>query len=259
MNDPWSRWADEPDLVPAAKPVVTPLGLPSPAVVSLTERRAQVRDLPEQPRLLVVGPKESMLELGGVLRVWGYDPVGPVTADTARAIAKQERVDAALVDVDVSASAYDIVWQLNELAAPCRTVLMGRIDHGTMREAFLVGVVACLAKPVAVELLEPALRLAVEGSTLARACMAPPSTWEVQRRPSESESLSARLAELTLREQEVLELLLVGASTKAMAAKLKITPRTVKYHVTNILQKLGEDSRMALLARLRRDLPRPSR
>lgn len=50
--------------------------------------------------------------------------------------------------------------------------------------------------------------------------------------------------ELTVREVEVLRLLALGTSTKAIAEKLCISPSTVKNHTQNILAKLKVHSRL---------------
>lgn len=48
-----------------------------------------------------------------------------------------------------------------------------------------------------------------------------------------------RLAELTPREREVLDLLASGASNKMIARDLQISPRTVEIHRANMMAKLG--------------------
>ncbi len=48
-----------------------------------------------------------------------------------------------------------------------------------------------------------------------------------------------RLAQLTAREREVLESLTAGASNKAIARDLAISPRTVEIHRANMMAKLG--------------------
>jgi DNA-binding NarL/FixJ family response regulator len=53
-------------------------------------------------------------------------------------------------------------------------------------------------------------------------------------------------ARLTDRERQVLRLL--GHSNKEIAAELKISERTVKFHVTSIFNKLGADSRAQAVA-----------
>jgi DNA-binding NarL/FixJ family response regulator len=46
------------------------------------------------------------------------------------------------------------------------------------------------------------------------------------------------IAELTTREQEVLELMAEGLSNSAIAARLSLTDRGVEKHVTGVFQKL---------------------
>lgn len=54
---------------------------------------------------------------------------------------------------------------------------------------------------------------------------------------------------LTTRELEVLRLLASGASNKAIAEKLRISPSTVKNHTQNVLSKLKAHSRLEAVAR----------
>ncbi len=64
-------------------------------------------------------------------------------------------------------------------------------------------------------------------------------------------SASHHLNELTEREREILEHVADGDSNKEVGARLQITEKTVKHHMTNILQKLQVRNRVeaALLAR----------
>ncbi|MCC6786108.1 MAG: helix-turn-helix transcriptional regulator [Planctomycetes bacterium] len=65
--------------------------------------------------------------------------------------------------------------------------------------------------------------------------------------------VQARLAEiaerkgLSEREREVLNLLVLGRSADEIAKILGISPRTVKFHQANVLEKLGADTRLDLL------------
>jgi len=54
--------------------------------------------------------------------------------------------------------------------------------------------------------------------------------------------------ELTDREREVLEAVARGERSKEIAARLHITERTVKAHLTSIYNKLGVDSRAAAVS-----------
>src|SRR5688572_15383751 len=53
---------------------------------------------------------------------------------------------------------------------------------------------------------------------------------------------------LTNRERDVLRLLAAGDSNKEIARKLRITERTVKFHVTGIFTKLGVENRASAVA-----------
>ncbi len=53
--------------------------------------------------------------------------------------------------------------------------------------------------------------------------------------------------QLSAREREVLDLLLLGRSTDEIGVALQITARTAKFHQANVLQKLGAESRNELM------------
>ena len=48
---------------------------------------------------------------------------------------------------------------------------------------------------------------------------------------------------LTIREKEVFELLVSGLTTKEIASSLKISEKTVRNHISNVMQKLGVKGR----------------
>jgi DNA-binding CsgD family transcriptional regulator len=51
---------------------------------------------------------------------------------------------------------------------------------------------------------------------------------------------------LTTREREVLELMLLGRSARDIAAALRISHSTAKFHQANVLEKVGAESRFDL-------------
>jgi DNA-binding CsgD family transcriptional regulator len=90
-----------------------------------------------------------------------------------------------------------------------------------------------------------ALRLDDAVAETAALVAAPPET--VLPAPSQVSS------GLTARELDVLRLLATGRSDREIAAELMISHRTAMTHVSNILGKLGVDSRTAAAARALRD------
>jgi DNA-binding NarL/FixJ family response regulator len=53
---------------------------------------------------------------------------------------------------------------------------------------------------------------------------------------------------MTKRQREVLRLIAEGKSNKEIAAKLRITERTVKFHVASILNRLDAENRAQAVA-----------
>ncbi len=63
------------------------------------------------------------------------------------------------------------------------------------------------------------------------------------RRPSLFAAASQGLAQLTLREREILQLISQGNRDREIAAGLHISEKTVQKHVQSILSKLGAQNR----------------
>ena len=57
----------------------------------------------------------------------------------------------------------------------------------------------------------------------------------------------ARSAGLSPREQEVLQLLLLGRNYNEIGVALHITPRTARFHQHNVLEKIGAESRLDIV------------
>lgn len=55
---------------------------------------------------------------------------------------------------------------------------------------------------------------------------------------------------LTNREKEVFDLLVLNNSTKEIAIKLNISEKTVRNHISNVIQKLGVNGRSQAVVEL---------
>jgi LuxR family transcriptional regulator, maltose regulon positive regulatory protein len=75
--------------------------------------------------------------------------------------------------------------------------------------------------------------------------------YQIAEHPVLTPQSSALAEPLTRREREVLRLLIAGASNQEIASELVISVATVKKHVSNLLGKLGLESRTQAIARVR--------
>ena len=63
----------------------------------------------------------------------------------------------------------------------------------------------------------------------------------------ENESRSSKrtsLADLTSREFEILQLVIAGKTNKAIAGEIRISEKTVEFHLDNIYSKIGARTRL---------------
>lgn len=116
-------------------------------------------------------------------------------------------------------------------------VITGHGDIDVCRRAFRAGAVEFLTKPVDELALLEAIGLGIRTHLALR------SRQEVTREARDA------VAGLTGREQEVLRLIVEGASNKQAARTLGISARTVETHRASVFEKLGVDS-LAQLVRV---------
>ncbi len=105
-----------------------------------------------------------------------------------------------------------------------------------IRDALEAGAIGYLLKDVSADELASAIRAAHGG----RATLSPEATQSLVEAASQPRSISF---ELTERERTVLSLMAEGLSNTQIAARLVVSPSTVKSHVSAILTKLGVASR----------------
>jgi NarL family two-component system response regulator LiaR len=110
-----------------------------------------------------------------------------------------------------------------------------------VQAALQAGAISYLLKNVSADELAQAIRAAHAG----RSTLAPEAAQvliQAATRPPEP------MFELTERERDVLTWMVRGLSNNEIAAKLVVSPSTVKFHVSNILSKLGVSSRTEAVA-----------
>jgi FixJ family two-component response regulator len=122
--------------------------------------------------------------------------------------------------------------------------ITGHGDVPTTVRAMKAGAVEFLTKPFGDDVLLDAVRQAIERSQTAR------------HQEAERQALRERYLTLSVREREVMGLVVAGLLNKQVAAELGISEITVKAHRGQVMRKLNADS-LADLVRLAATLDIP--
>jgi DNA-binding NarL/FixJ family response regulator len=163
----------------------------------------------------------------------------------------EQHPDVVLMDIRMpTTDGIEATRQLTARADTPRVLILTTFDLDEyVYDALRAGASGFLLKDIAAEQLFDAVRVIAAGDAL----LAPTITRRlisefVQHNPRSGDE-SARLAELTPRETEVLQLLAEGLSNPEIAIRLVVTEETVKTHVSRILRKLGlRDRTQAVIA-----------
>ena len=114
-------------------------------------------------------------------------------------------------------------------------VITGHADVTVAVQAMKAGAAEFVQKPYESELI---LRL-------VRACLE--DNDEAVDANAKRTRVARRIQTLTARERQVLDLIMEGASNKAIAASLAISPRTVEIYRANVMSKMRADSLSELI------------
>lgn len=138
----------------------------------------------------------------------------------------------------------------NELPGIKILAFTGVLEGVSVIEALRAGAVGYLLKDTQAAELRAAIREAAAGQ-MHLSPQASPYLLDAVRLPERQDAL-------TLREMDVLRLLVQGHSNKEIARTLHLVEETVKFHVRHILSKLGAQSRtQAVLVAIRLGLVSP--
>jgi len=197
-------------------------------------------------RVMVVDDHPVVRE--GLVALLEDDPefrvVGSIgTAESALAMAAQAHPDVVLLDLELPGmNGVDATSRLATSVPNARVVVFTAYDTDErVFGAIKAGAKGYLLKGASAAEIAQAIRTVhAGGSALAPRVAA--KVLAAVGGPRRSGVL------LSPREREVLRLLAQGLANKQIARSLTITERTVKFHVTSILNKLGADNRAQAVA-----------
>ncbi|MGG3905336.1 response regulator [Geobacillus stearothermophilus] len=192
----------------------------------------------------------------GIKRILEFEGDFEVVAEgsdgsEALSIVETYRPDLVLMDINMpDINGVEATKQLIEAYPDTKVVVLSIHDdeHYVMR-ALQMGATGYLLKEMDADTLIEAVRIVAEGGSYLHPKVTHNLIREYRRLTSEKDGVAVKqevrrpLHLLTRREWEVLQLLADGKSNRAIGEALYISEKTVKNHVSSILQKLNVNDR----------------
>lgn len=175
---------------------------------------------------------------------------GTSAAEAVR-LAGEHLPDLLLLDINIPGGGLNAVPKIAASSPVTKIVMLtASEEEDDVVSALKAGARAYVVKGVAARELKTILRAVHNGEAYVTPALAASLLSDFQAEVKGTRPKSP-LQELTEREQGILEFVAVGKSNKEIAAELFLSEKTVKHHMTNILQKLHVRNRVeaALLAR----------
>jgi len=208
-----------------------------------------MRQLRQPEAVIAIVDDDASVQRGlqRLIRSAGWKVETFASAQEFLARSRTELPNCVLLDLQLPGlSGLDLQKRMAEVGLEIPIVFL--TGHGNIPvsvQAMKAGAVQFLTKPVDEQELFQAIEEAVERDRRTR------------QQQVEMSELRDRYESLTGREQEVMQKVISGMLNKQIAADLKITEDTVKFHRGHIMRKMNSDS-LADLVRMAKDLAIPS-
>jgi len=190
-------------------------------------------------RLRLLLADDHKLVLDGIRRLLENEPYRIDTVEDGQAVlraAEQLQPDIIVLDISMpSLNGIDAARRLRKIVPRARILFLTmHADQEYLREAVRAGASGYLLKRSAASELVTALREVARG----RAYISPEVSGSVLGALAKPSAIEERSG-LTPRQREVLQLVAEGKSNKEIAAILDISPKTVEFHKTKLMDALS--------------------
>lgn len=221
---------------------------PDPAAAAPS--RPSADGIPEVPtRILLVDEHRLFAEaITSVLEDQKIDVVGiATTGDDAVAAARRTHPDLILYALGQNGSEWSTIGRRIREASPrTKIVALTEVrDQHLAADAIRAGFHGCLTKDIPIAKLFTSIRAALDGQVVLSPRIV---RGAFDARPPDVRAAALLAEQITPREQDVLSLLVQGASSEEVARRLRVSPNTVRTHVQSIFTKLGVHSRLEATA-----------
>ena len=169
-------------------------------------------------------------------------------ADEAREISARCQPDVLLMDVNMPGDTFAAVRAISK-AQPMVKVLMLTVSESEddSYSALEGGAQGYVLKGVSGPELIQAIRTVAKGETFITPVLATRLLSNFRKHQTEQ-----RGVDLTHREEQIIREVANGLTNREVAAKLGLSEKTVKYYMTNVMQKLHARNRVEAVAAVRR-------
>lgn len=189
-----------------------------------------------------------------------------VVGDIARTLERIQSLAPSVVLLDAALLSSPIEKQVATVVAAGRTarvIVLTQVFQEDEEIALLkAGAKGCCRRGIDAESLRRVINVTETGGVWVTRTLLPRLVMELRRaaavqqapaplRSATGKHVSDKLAGLSVREREIVRLLVDGASNKEVAGALNISERTVKGHLSNVFQKLGVTDRLKLVLLVR--------
>jgi len=189
----------------------------------------------------------------------GHSLLLPVTGSLEELLAKNA-LEYLVLDLHSSTIGLDVLDTIRRNRPDLRLIVIGPEGNDELiMESIVAGARAYLDPGAGPETVLKAIEVVTEGSIWAPRKLLSKLIDRLLKPPDSG--LSDARARLTVRERQVLELILMARSNREIAAQLGIEERTVKAYVGRLMRKAGADNRIKLsmsalsLSLLRKEAP----
>ncbi|MFC3886517.1 response regulator [Bacillus songklensis] len=195
----------------------------------------------------------------GVKRILDFEPDFEVVAEgddgnEALQLVEQHEPDVVIMDINMpSVNGVEATKQLVEANPDTKVIILSIHDDETyVTHALQTGARGYLLKEMDADALIQAVKVVAEGGSYLHPKVTHSLVKEYRRLASQGQASTYLMQEvelrrplhlLTRRECEVLQLLADGKSNRGIGEALYISEKTVKNHVSNILQKMNVNDR----------------